>query len=81
VRAKEMRERGDEDLVKMLDDARNDLFRLRLDNATHQLDNTSEIRKHRREVARIKTILNERAMSGQVVAAADADAEEKDSEE
>jgi large subunit ribosomal protein L29 len=76
-----MRERGDEDLVKMLDDARNDLFRFRLNNATHQLDNTSEIRKHRREVARIKTILNERAMSGQVVAAADADADKKDSEE
>jgi large subunit ribosomal protein L29 len=81
VRAKEMRERGDEDLVKMLDDARNELFRFRLNNATHQLDNTSEIRKHRREVARIKTILNERGMSGQVVAAADADAEENDSEE
>jgi large subunit ribosomal protein L29 len=81
MRAKEIRERGDEDLVKMLDDIKGDLFRSRLKNATHQLDNTSSIRKNRREVARIKTIMNERRMSGGVAAGGDADAIEKENEE
>ena len=61
MRAKEMRERSDEELMKMLSDAKGELFNLRLKNATHQLDNTGELKKNRREVARIKTILNERA--------------------
>ena len=63
MRAKEMRERSDEELMKMLNDTKGELFNLRLKNATHQLDNTGELKKNRREVARIKTILNERASS------------------
>ena len=63
MRAKEMRERSNEELEKMLSDAKGELFRLRLKNATHQLDKTGDIRKNRREVARIKTILNERVIS------------------
>ncbi len=79
MRAKEMRERGDDDLVRMLEDTRSELFRSRLNNATHQLDNTNSIRQSRREIARIKTIMNERKMSGG--AGADGDAVEKDNEE
>ena len=63
MRAKEMRERTDEELMKMLNDTKGELFNRRLKNATHQLDNTGELRKNRREVARIMTILNERAAS------------------
>jgi len=79
MRAKEMRERGDDDLMRMLDDTRGELFRSRLNNATHQLDNTSSIRRNRREIARIKTVMNERRMSG--AAEAKGDAVEKDNEE
>ena len=60
MRAKEMRERTEEELLKMLNDAKEDLFRKRLKNATHQLDKTSEMNSGRREIARINTILNER---------------------
>jgi large subunit ribosomal protein L29 len=63
VRAKEMRERSDEELAKMLSDTKDNLFRMRLKNATHQLDNTGDIKKNRREIARILTIMNERAGS------------------
>jgi len=61
VRAKDIRDRSDEELAKMLDDTKSTLFQLRLKNATHQLDNTGEIQKNRREIARILTIMNERA--------------------
>ncbi len=63
MRAKEIRERSGEELEKMLYDAKSELFNLRLKNATHQLDNTSDIQRNRREAARIRTILNERAKS------------------
>ncbi|MDJ0766458.1 MAG: 50S ribosomal protein L29 [Myxococcota bacterium] len=55
-----MRERSDEELERMLTDAKMRLFRARLDNATHQLNNTSQIRATRREIARINTLKTER---------------------
>lgn len=60
MRTKEMRERSDEELRKMLDDTKNSLFKLRIKNATHQLENTGDIKKNRREIARILTIMKER---------------------
>ena len=60
MRAKEMRERSDEELAKMLTDTKAGLFRSRLDNATHQLDKTSKIGIARREIARINTVIAER---------------------
>jgi large subunit ribosomal protein L29 len=56
-----MRERNNEELAKLLDDTKNTLFQLRIKNATHQLDNTGDIKKNRREIARILTIMNERS--------------------
>ena len=63
MRAKEMRERTNEELLKMLADTQDALFRKRLKNATHQLDKTSEIGRDRRDIAKIKTILSERKNS------------------
>ncbi len=63
MRAKEMRERTLEELNKMLVDNKAALFRARLDNATHQLDKTSKIGNTRREIARINTILVEKAQA------------------
>ncbi len=60
MRAKELRERTAEELERLLEDEKDSLFKARLDNATHQLNNTSEIRKHRREIARINTVIGER---------------------
>ena len=60
MRAKEIRERTEEELQRMLKDAKEQLFRIRIQNATHQLDNTSNIRSTRREIARINTVLKER---------------------
>ncbi|MCR5106955.1 MAG: 50S ribosomal protein L29 [Lachnospiraceae bacterium] len=46
-----------EDLVA----AKKELFNLRFQNATNQLDNTSRIREVRRNIARIQTVITEKA--------------------
>lgn len=61
MRAKELRTRSADELRTLLVEAEDTLFKARLENATHQLDNTSGIAKARREVARIKTVIAERA--------------------
>ncbi|MBN2528877.1 MAG: 50S ribosomal protein L29 [Deltaproteobacteria bacterium] len=61
MRAKELRERSDEELKNLLMEAKDKLFKDRIKNATHQLTDSSQLKKNRREVARINTILGERA--------------------
>jgi len=63
VRAKELRERTDEELKNLLIEAKNGLFKDRVKNATHQLTDSSQLKKNRRAVARISTILRERSIS------------------
>jgi len=60
VRAKELRERGSQELQGLAEEARQNAFQARLKNATHQLTDTASLRKARREVARIETVLAER---------------------
>ncbi|HSW97998.1 MAG TPA: 50S ribosomal protein L29 [Candidatus Saccharimonadales bacterium] len=47
------------ELVKMLVDARKELFNLRLDNSQRKLKNTSSLTTKRREIARILTKIRE----------------------
>ena len=60
TKARELREMSDEQLVLRMREAQQDLFRLRFQAETERLDAPSELRKNRREIARIKTILRER---------------------
>ncbi len=57
----ELREMSDEQLALTLKEAAENLFRLRLQAQTERLDAPSELRRHRRLIARLKTIQNERA--------------------
>ena len=41
--------------------AKKELFNLRFQNATNQLDNTSRIKEVRRNIARIQTVISEKA--------------------
>ena len=41
--------------------AKKELFNLRFQNATHQLDNTSRIKEVRKNIARIQTVITEQA--------------------
>ncbi len=58
----EMRELSDEELVTKLREAKAELFNLRVQSATGQLDNNRRLQVVRREVARIYTIMREREL-------------------
>ncbi|QDT58733.1 50S ribosomal protein L29 [Stieleria bergensis] len=57
----ELREMSDEQLQATADDAARELFRLRFESQSERLSTPSDMRKHRRLIARIKTIQTERA--------------------
>jgi large subunit ribosomal protein L29 len=56
----ELREMSSEQLSFTLREARQELFRLKFQAATERLDAPSQLKKLRREIARIKTIERER---------------------
>ncbi len=58
---KELRTKSAADLNKELLALRKAQFSMRMQKATQQLTNTSEIAKVKRDIARVKTILNEKA--------------------
>ncbi|NUQ63751.1 MAG: 50S ribosomal protein L29 [Pirellulales bacterium] len=61
TKAAELREMSNEQLDLTLKEATESFFRLRLQAQTERLDAPSELRKHRRLIARIKTIQTQRA--------------------
>jgi len=58
--AAELRELTDDQLVERADSAKEELFNLRFQLATGQLDNSSSIKKVRHEIARIATVMRQR---------------------
>ena len=56
----EIRDRSDDELAAALDRAKDELFRLKLNRFTNQLENVMTIRTKRREIARIMTVLSAR---------------------
>lgn len=60
MKGKELRELTDQELVKKMNDAKDELFRLRFQLATGQLDNPMRIKEVRRNIARVKTVIRER---------------------
>lgn len=64
MKTAELREMNDEQLELVLQDTMKNLFRLRMQAQTERLDAPSELRRHRRLIARIKTIQRQRAWAG-----------------
>ena len=62
ISAGELRELTDEELTDKLRESKEELFNLRFQMATGQLDNNRRLRTVRREIARIYTVLNEREL-------------------
>ncbi len=58
----ELRDLSDTDLREHITTARRELFGLRFQHATGELDNTSSLRKARRDVARALTVARERGI-------------------
>ncbi len=63
MKAKEIRELTDAEAVAKLRDLRQEIFNLRLQQQTAQLERASRIRDVRRDIARIETVLNERRIA------------------
>ncbi len=55
----ELRNKSDAELQEELVAAKKELFNLRFQNATNQLDNTSRIREVRKNIARIQTVMTQ----------------------
>ncbi|MBQ8117961.1 MAG: 50S ribosomal protein L29 [Lachnospiraceae bacterium] len=58
---KELMAKSEADLAAELVAAKKELFNLRFQNATNQLDNTARIKEVRRNIARIQTAITEKA--------------------
>ena len=60
MKAKEIRNLSAEDLNKKLEELKKDLFMLRMQHATNQLDNPLKIASVKKDIARVKTIIREK---------------------
>ena len=63
--AKEIREKTNEELNAEINTLKDELFNLRFQQATGQLENTARLISVKNDIARIKTVLTERANAGQ----------------
>jgi large subunit ribosomal protein L29 len=69
MKAKDIRERSSEDLAQLLAELKKDAFSYRMKNFTGQLSDTSLLGKSRRDIAKIETILRDRALKAEEGAA------------
>lgn len=68
MKAADLHRKTDDELSDQLLDLRKEAFNLRFQKASGQLENTARVREVRRDVARIKTILGQRAHGRQTAA-------------
>jgi len=66
VKAKEIRDLSMEELKEKEREIGQELFNLRFQKATGQLGNTAMIRQTKKDLARVKTILRELEISGEI---------------
>jgi large subunit ribosomal protein L29 len=64
VKVAEVRELDVEELKRRLADTRRELFNLRFQHATGQLENTGQLTQVRKNIARILTVLNQKQQEG-----------------
>ena len=61
MKAIDVRARTADELSELLEDLQKAAFNLRFQKASGQLENTAEIRKVRRDIARVRTVLGEKS--------------------
>ena len=66
MKVKEIRELTTEQIVAKVKENKEELFNLRFQQATGNLEKPSRIRDLRHDIARLKTVLRERELSGEV---------------
>jgi large subunit ribosomal protein L29 len=68
MKASELAELDAEELAAKLAEAKEELFNLRFQNVTGQLDNSNRLGEVRRDIARIFTVMRQRELAGEEVA-------------
>ena len=61
MKSSELRAKDPAELSKELEELLHDHFKLRMNKATQQLTNSSQLKKVRRDIARVRTIIQEKA--------------------
>jgi len=69
MKAKELVDMDADELEAKLAEAKEELFNLRFQNVTGQLDNPHRLREVRKDIARILTAIRQRELAGEAVAA------------
>lgn len=64
MKPSEIREKSTVELNNELNELKEELFKLRFQHATNQLDNPMKLKGVRRDIARVKTVLHERELNG-----------------
>ena len=62
MKVNKLRDSSSEELIRKADDLKAELFNLRFQMATGQLENPTRIREVRKNIARVKTIIREREL-------------------
>lgn len=66
MKAKEIREKNQTELENELQELKKELFNLRFQHATNQLANPMELKRVKRDIARVKTVMRQQEL-GQLV--------------
>lgn len=66
MKAESLREFSDSELTKKVMDLKEELFNLRFQMATGQLDNPMQIKQVRKDIARAKTVIRERELANEI---------------
>ena len=69
MKYKDIQELTDEELAKKLEDGRAELFNLRFQMATNQLDNTARVKSVKHDIARVQTEMRVRQLAAEKTAA------------
>ncbi len=65
MKASQLREKSDSELIEQERELREELFNLRFQHSTGQLENTMSIIRVKKDIARVKTVLRERVSEGE----------------
>ncbi|MBW2408509.1 MAG: 50S ribosomal protein L29 [Deltaproteobacteria bacterium] len=63
MKVSEIRELGPEEMQSKVDDLREELFNLRFQHGTGQLENSQKLKQTKKDIARLKTIMREVALN------------------
>jgi large subunit ribosomal protein L29 len=64
MKANDIRDKSQDELQKELGELKSELFKLRFQHATNQLENPMKLKDVKKAIARIKTIIRERELKG-----------------